>query len=111
MVPRRIQPPSQWPLRDFDPNSINWYDSPDSAEGLSTLSAGTRGPLTPRWFQGLLKDLGLRKNRRRLCGGVGQPENNGGHITNYQTYILPYTLPRMAQTGALNTIMSIRVNV
>jgi hypothetical protein len=52
-------------------------DSPESAEGLSVLSAGTRGPAPPRWFQGFLNDLGLRKNRRRLCGGVGQPANEG----------------------------------
>lgn len=44
----------------------------ESAEGLSILSVGTRGPLHPRWFQGFLNDLGLRKNLRRLCGGVGQ---------------------------------------
>jgi hypothetical protein len=52
------------------------HDSPESAEGLSVLSAGTRGPLHPRWFQGFRNDLGLRKNLRRLCGGVGQPTND-----------------------------------
>jgi hypothetical protein len=52
------------------------HDLPESAEGLSILSVGTRRPLHPRWFQGFLNDLGLRKNLRRLCGGVGQPIND-----------------------------------
>jgi hypothetical protein len=93
----------------FDPNSINWYDSPDSAEGLSILSAGTRGPLMLRWFQGFLSDLGLRKKRRRLCGGVGQPGNNAAHIRHSQPYFVPYTLPRRAQTADNDTLMSMSV--